>query len=155
MAEKNCKYLKIYFDGGSRGNPGPSAVGVVLYGDENEKLEELSEYIGECTNNIAEYTALNRALDMAEKYDCKKIILFTDSKLLNNQIKKIWRIKDKNILKIYLEVSEKLGKYDVVDLRLIPREKNSEADRLVNEALDKKDFTYEGESKINFGRIID
>jgi ribonuclease HI len=155
VAEKNHKYLKIYFDGGSRGNPGPSAVGVVIYGDENKKLEELSEYIGEYTNNMAEYIALSRALDMAEKYDCKKIILLTDSKLLNNQIKKIWKIKDKNILKIYLEVSEKLGKYDVVDLRFIPREQNSEADRLVNEALDKKDFTYEGESKINFGRISD
>jgi ribonuclease HI len=155
MTEKNYKYLKIYFDGGSRGNPGPSAVGAVIYNDENEKLEELSEYIGEYTNNMAEYIALNKALDMAEKYNCKKIILLTDSKLLNNQIKKVWKIKDKNILKIYLEVSEKLGKYDVVDLRLIPREQNSEADRLVNEALDKRDFTYEGESKINFGRISD
>lgn len=155
MTEKNYRYLKIYFDGGSRGNPGPSAVGAVLYSDENEKLEELSEYIGKYTNNMAEYIALKKALETAAKYKCKKIILHTDSKLLNNQIKKVWKIKDKNILEIYLEVSGELGKYDTVDLRLIPREQNTEADRLVNKALDKKDFTYDGESQIKFGKISD
>jgi ribonuclease HI len=155
MAQKTYKYLKVYFDGGSRGNPGPSAVGAVLYDSENNKVEELSEYIGEHTNNIAEYTALEKALDMAAKYKCKNIILYTDSKLLNNQIKKIWKIKDKNILEMYLKVSQKLGGYDTVDLRLVPREQNTEADRLVNNALDKKDFTYDGESRINFGRISD
>lgn len=153
MAQKTYKYLKVYFDGGSRGNPGPSAVGAVLYDSENNKVEELSEYIGEHTNNIAEYTALEKALDMAAKHKCKNIILYTDSKLLNNQIKKIWKIKDKNILEIYLKVSRKLGEYETVDLRLVPREENTEADRLVNQALDKKDFTYNGESPINFGRI--
>ena len=153
MAENTYEYLKVYFDGGSRGNPGPSAVGAVLYDDKDKKLEELSEYIGQYTNNMAEYMAFSRALDMAEKYKCKKIILHTDSKLLNNQVKKLWKIKDKNILEIYLEVSQKLGKYGLVDLRLIPREQNTEADRLANDALNKKEFTYDGESKINFGEI--
>jgi len=146
-------YLKIYFDGGSRGNPGPSAIGAVAYDENNKKIEELSTFIGRYTNNMAEYLALDGALDMAEKYHCKKIILLTDSKLLNNQIKKVWKIKDKNILKIYLKVSEKLSRYGVVDLRLVPREKNTEADRLVNRALDKKELTYEGESKISFGNV--
>ena len=153
MAKETYQYLKIYFDGGSRGNPGPSAVGAVIFDDRDNKLEELSAYIGEYTNNVAEYLALERVLDLLEKYNCKKIMLFTDSKLLNNQIKKLWKIKDKNILKIYLKVSEKLGKYDIVDLRLIPRENNVEADRLVNNALDRKELTYEGESKIRFGNI--
>jgi ribonuclease HI len=155
MAKETRKYLKIYFDGGSRGNPGPSAVGAVIFDDRDNKLEEMSAYIGEYTNNVAEYLALERVLDLLEKYNCKKIMLFTDSKLLNNQIKKLWKIKDKSILKIYLKVSEKLAKYDIVDLRLIPRENNVEADRLVNNALDKKDLTYEGESKIRFGNIDD
>ena len=155
MAKETYQYLKIYFDGGSRGNPGPSAVGAVIFDDGDNKLEEMSAYIGEYTNNVAEYLALERVLDLLEKYNCKKIMLFTDSKLLNNQIKKLWKIKDKSILKIYLKVSEKLAKYDIVDLRLIPRENNVEADRLVNNALDKKDLTYEGESKIRFGNIDD
>jgi len=155
MAGETIKYLKIYFDGGSRGNPGPSAVGAVIFDDRGNKLEEMSAYIGKYTNNIAEYMALDKVLDLAEKYNIKKIMLFTDSELLSKQIKKIWKIKDENILKVYLKVSEKLARYDLVDLRLIPREQNKEADRLVNKALDKKDLTYEGESKISFGNIDD
>ena len=153
MTEENYGYLKIYFDGGSRGNPGPSAVGAVVYDDKDKKLEELSAHIGEHTNNIAEYMALDKVLDLVKKYHCREIILFTDSKLLSNQIKKVWKIKDSGILKIYLKVSEKLSKYDIVDLRLISRKNNIEADRLVNQALDKREFTYEGESKISFGNI--
>jgi len=155
MTEENYGYLKIYFDGGSRGNPGPSAVGAVVYDDKDKKLEELSAHIGEHTNNVAEYIALDKVLDVVEKYNCRKIILFTDSKLLNNQIKKVWRIKDTSILKIYLKISKKLSKYDLVDLRLISRKQNIEADRLVNQALDKREFTYERESKISFGNIDD
>jgi len=153
MAEENYGYLKIYFDGGSRGNPGPSAVGAVVYDDKDKKLEELSAHIGEQTNNVAEYIALDKVLDLVEKYHCRKIILFTDSKLLNNQIKKVWKIKDSGILKIYLKVSEKLSKYNLVDLRLISRKNNVKADRLVNQALDKREFIYEGESKISFGNV--
>ena len=155
MAGETIKYLKIYFDGGSRGNPGPSAVGAVIFDDGDNRLAEMSVYIGKYTNNMAEYLALDRVLDLAEKYNSKKIMLFTDSKLLCNQIKKIWKIKDENILKVYLKVSGKLARYDLVDLRLILREQNKEADRLVNKALDKKDLTYEGESKISFGNIDD
>jgi len=155
MAGQNYSYLKIYFDGGSRGNPGPSAVGAVVYDDKNKKIDEVSSYIGSHTNNVAEYMALDKVLDVAEKYKCKKIILFTDSKLLHNQVKKIWKIKDKNILEIFVRVSKKLNRYGIVDLRLIPREENKEADKLVNKALDKKELTYEGESDISFGNIDD
>jgi ribonuclease HI len=155
LSTGNYPYLKIYFDGGSRGNPGPSAVGVVIYDDKDKKIEESGEFIGEYTNNIAEYSALKKALELAKKYDCKKIMLFTDSKLLNNQIQKIWKIKDPAILKMYVEISRELAGYDVVDIRLIPRSKNSEADKLVNKALDKKELTYDGESKINFGKLSD
>ncbi len=149
------KYLRIFFDGGSRGNPGPSAVGVVIYDHEDNKIGQVSEYIGKHTNNIAEYTALEKALEYIEKINAQNIIFLTDSKLVHNQMKKIWKIKDKRILAIYLRLTEKLSKYNTVDLRLIPREENIEADRLVNEALDKKEFNYSGESKINFGLIED
>jgi len=155
MAGQKYSYLKIYFDGGSRGNPGPSAVGAVVYDDKNKRIEELSSYIGSHTNNVAEYLALDKVLDAIEKYKCKNVILFTDSKLLHNQVKKIWKIKDKNILEIFLKVSKKLGRYDVVDLRLVRREENKEADKLVNRALDKKELTYEGESEISFGNVDD
>lgn len=149
------KYLKIFFDGGSRGNPGPSAVGAVIYDPEDNKIGQVSEYIGKYTNNIAEYMALEKVLEYIEKIKTQKIIFFTDSKLVHNQMKKIWKIKDKKILDIYIQLTEKLSKYDTVDLRLIPREENREADKLVNEALDRKEFNYSGESKINFGVVED
>ncbi len=153
MAEKKYTYLKIFFDGGSRGNPGPSAVGAVIYDENGKKIDELSEYIGKTTNNIAEYTALDRVLDIANKYSSEKIVLLTDSKLLYNQVKKVWKIKDKNILKIFLSISEKLGKYRTVDLRFVPREENKEADKLVNKAFEKIQVSYEGESDIKFGSV--
>lgn len=149
----NYDYLKVYFDGGSRGNPGPSAVGAVVYDGKGEKLDELSLYIGEYTNNVSEYVALDKVLSLIKEYNCKRIILYTDSKLLYNQLKKIWKIKDSRILKIYMDINRKLSKYDLVDLRLIPREENKEADRLVNLALDKEEFSYKGESKIKFGKV--
>ena len=97
--------------------------------------------------------ALDKVLDLLRNYNSRKIMLFTDSKLLYSQLKKIWKIKDNNILKIYLSINKKLSKYDLVDLRLIPREKNEEADRLVNLALDRKETSYDGESEIKFGKL--
>ncbi len=147
------EYLKIYFDGGSRGNPGPSAIGAVVYDQEDKRIGQVSEYIGKHTNNIAEYMSLEKVLEYISRFETSKIIIFTDSKLVHNQVKKIWKIKDKKILDIYLRLNKRLSAYSTVDLRLVPREENTEADRLVNEALDRKEFTYDGESEINFGDI--
>ena len=154
MADK-FKFLKIYFDGGSRGNPGPSAIGAIVYDQDDKKVGQVSEYIGKNTNNIAEYTSLEKVLEYISRFETSSIILLTDSKLVHHQVKKIWKIKDKKILDIYLKLSKRLSEYSTVDLRLIPREENTEADRLVNEALDRKEFTYDGESDVNFGVIED
>ena len=146
-------HLKIFFDGGSRGNPGPSAIGAVIYDDKGQRIGEISEYIGRYTNNVAEYMALEKVLAYTDKLGTDEIILLTDSTLVHNQMKKLWKIKDKKILEIYLRLTKKLSRYDRVDLRLIPREENREADKLVNKALDSKEFKYEGESDISFGKI--
>lgn len=149
---KKGSYLKVYFDGGSRGNPGPSAVGAVIYDESGKKLCQLSEFIGEKTNNLSEYIALDKALDLASKYDRKSILILTDSKLLYSQLKKMWKVKDSDISEIYSSVSEKLGKYELVDLRLIPRDENKEADRLVNLALDRNELES-NKVNIKFGKI--
>ncbi len=149
------EFLKIYFDGGSRGNPGPSAVGAVVYDQDDKKIGQISEYIGKHTNNIAEYMSLEKILEYISKFKTSSIILLSDSKLVHHQVKKIWKIKDKKILDIYLKLTKRLSDYSTVDFRLIPREENIEADRLVNEALDKKEFTYDGESDVNFGVVED
>ena len=147
------EYLKIYFDGGSRGNPGPSAVGIVIYDQDGNLVEEISQFIGHQTNNVAEYQALLKALETAEKYGTDKVILITDSKLVHNQVKKIWKIKDENLLKIYIAITQKLSSYKAVDLRLVPREQNQEADKLVNQALDSQEVTYQGEHQVSFGKV--
>ncbi len=149
------EFLKIYFDGGSRGNPGPSAVGAVVYDQDDKKVGQISEYIGKHTNNIAEYMSLEKILEYISQFETNRIILLTDSKLVHHQVKQIWKIKDKKILDIYLKLTKRLSDYSTVDLRLIPREENAEADKLVNEALDKKEFTYDGESDVNFGVVED
>jgi ribonuclease HI len=153
----NFEYLRIYFDGGSRGNPGPSAVGAAIYDKNSNLIDELSECIGEFTNNQAEYLALEKVLDLIKKYKIKynirKIILSTDSKLVYSQLKGIWKIKNIDILEIFKRVVKKLKDYEVVDLRLIPREDNKVADRLVNRALDKKDWLFNADSEINFGNV--
>lgn len=153
MAE--YKYLKIFFDGGSRGNPGPSAVGAVIYDDSGNKVGELSEYIGKFTNNVAEYMALEKVLEYIKDIKTDSIVLLTDSKLVYNQLRKEWKIKDKKLLEIYLKLTKMLSKYSKVDLRHVPREENREADRLVNRALDSKEFKYDGEADISFGNIDD
>jgi len=148
----NFDYMKIYFDGGSRGNPGPSAVGAVFLDKNDNVVDEISEFIGHCTNNIAEYTALDRVLDFlkkyVQKYNIRRIIINTDSKLLYNQVRKVWKIKDSEIFEIYKKIARKLKDYEVVDLRLIPREENSAADRLVNMALDH------GAGQDSFGKSL-
>jgi len=155
----NFDHLKIYFDGGSRGNPGPSAVGAVIYDKNDNLVDQMSLYIGNYTNNLAEYLALDNVLELIKKYRVKynvqRIILFTDSKLLYSQLKRIWKIKDEEILEVYKKVIKKLKDYETVDLRLITREGNKAADRLVNEALDKKSSTLLDEAEINFGIIED
>ncbi len=153
MTNDKFEFLKIYFDGGSRGNPGPSAIGAVVYDQDDKKVGQVSEYIGKHTNNIAEYISLEKVLEYISRFETSRVILLSDSKLVHHHIRKIFKIKDKKILDIYLKLTKKLSDYSTVDLRLIPREENMEADRLVNEALDRKEFTYDGEGEGNFGFI--
>ena len=154
MSEKRYELI-VYTDGGSRGNPGPSAAGFILTDTSGTQLQGKAFFLGESTNNVAEYMALEKVLEYIEKLEAPKLILLTDSTLVHNQIKKLWKIKDKKILDIYLKLSGRLSKYDTVDLRLIPREENREADKLVNKALDSKELKYDGESNISFGEIED
>ena len=108
----NFDYLKIYFDGGSRGNPGPSAIGAVIYDKNDNLVDEISEFIGDQTNNIAEYTSLEKTLELIKKYRSKynirRIVLYTDSKLLHNQLKKIWKLRDEDLKEICKRIERKI-----------------------------------------------
>jgi ribonuclease HI len=134
---KNTVYktVEIYTDGGSRGNPGQSAIGFLIYGPEKEILEQYGECIGIKTNNYAEYSAIIKALSAAEKYNPEEVIVYTDSSLACNQISGFWKIKDEEIKKMVFQISKKISNFKIFKISYIPREKNREADKLVNIAL--------------------
>lgn len=131
--EKNK--LVIYTDGGARGNPGPAAIGVVV-GD-----RKFREYIGETTNNVAEYKAvifaLKKSLELLGEKSRKTILeINLDSELIANQLKGDYRVKHENLKPLFLESINLMKNFKKVLFNLIPREENKEADKLVNQELD-------------------
>lgn len=133
--EKNK--LVIYTDGGARGNPGPAAIGIVI----NNK--GYREYIGEMTNNIAEYKAvifaLKKSLELlGEKSRDTILEINLDSELIVNQLKGDYRVRHENLKPLFLESINLMKNFKKVLLNLVPREKNKEADRLVNQELDSR-----------------
>lgn len=126
--------IKINIDGASKGNPGPSAIGIVFY-KENEIINEVSEFIGNQTNNFAEYTALIRALEISEQNGYENIEIRSDSELVVKQINKIYKVKDPDIKDLFNKVNALMEKFSSVKITHIPREENSKADKLANIAL--------------------
>ena len=132
----------IYTDGGSRGNPGQGALGVVI-ADENEKvLKEYSHYLGEVTNNQAEYEAVIFALAKAKQLKIKEIELRVDSELIGKQLLGKYKIKDSDLQPLFIKAWNLRLDYDKVDIKIIPREQNKKADKLVNRELDSKNKLF-------------
>jgi len=124
----------VNIDGASRGNPGLSAIGIII--KNNEKiLKEHSEFLGVRTNNQAEYEALKRALEICNTLD-KELTVFSDSELLVNQRNAKYKIRNQNLKMISREISNLEKNFDKIQYRRIPREKNNKADKLANMALD-------------------
>lgn len=126
---------KLYCDGASRGNPGEAGGGCLLIYD-NERVE-VSEYIGKATNNVAEYTALIRGLQEALRVGISSIEIFLDSELIVLQLKGVYRIKNKNLLPFYNQAIKLLSEFKNYEIFHIPRENNSEADKLAKLASHK------------------
>ena len=127
--------LSIFVDGGSRGNPGHSAIGVVIYDGAGTVVEEFSKYIGINTNNAAEYEALIAGLELAGKFNPKTIKIHMDSELIYNQMLGRYKVKNENMLKYFQTARQLVLGLKKVELISIPREKNTAADKLVNQAL--------------------
>lgn len=132
----------IYTDGGARGNPGPAAVGAVIVQEGGKVWKEIAEYIGETTNNEAEYRAVILALKklkaLVGKAEAKKtkVLVCADSELLVKQMNGEYKIEHANIQKFFLELWNLKIDFGSVAFRALPREQNKAADRLVNQALD-------------------
>jgi len=139
--------LFLYTDGGSRGNPGPGALGVVIK-IQNSKFKvqsqfEYSKYLGSVTNNQAEYEALIFGLRKAKgiiksRKLPKKVECFLDSELVVKQLNHQYKIKNQGIQPLFIKVWNLMLDFDKVTFRCVPREENREADRLVNKVLDSK-----------------
>ena len=142
------KKITIYTDGGSRGNPGPAAIGVVFSNEKGQAIKEYSEFLGDdLTNNEAEYEAVIFALKKFKQLFGKKIAreseteLRSDSELLVKQLNGGYKVLDSKIQQLFLTVWNLKLDFKKVKFKLIGREKNQEADRLVNEALDREGRT--------------
>ena len=132
------KKLIIHTDGGSRGNPGPAGIGAVLKNEEGDLVAEISECIGIATNNQAEYRAVVAAIEKAKQLGAEELEFILDSELVVKQLKREYKVKDKGLAPLFMKVYNAAMGFKKVFYRHVRRELNTEADRLVNKALDNQ-----------------
>src|SRR5437588_340658 len=130
--------ITIAFDGGSRGNPGPAGIGVVLRAQDGTPLVTLGRFIGRATDNVAEYRALIAALEKAKELGARKIRIRGDSELIVRQMRGEYRVKNPDLRELYDEAKHLYHQFDEAAIEHNYREKNALADRLANLAMDRK-----------------
>lgn len=128
----------IYADGGSRGNPGPSASGFVIKDTDENIVFESGKYLGITTNNQAEYNAVKIALEKAKELNAKEINVMLDSQLVVNQLNGIYRVNNRDLWPIHSYIKDLIKSFEKVNITHIRREYNKEADLMVNKILDEK-----------------
>ena len=150
-----------YLDGGSRGNPGPAAAAFVLNDASGRQLEAKAFFLGRATNNVAEYTGLVKALEAAAHIGPEQLNVFSDSELLVKQINGQYRVKSEQLRPLYQQSMSLLSRFKSWKVRHVTRDKNKQADSLVNKALDaghdidvKRKSTSPKESPIRLGVLI-
>jgi ribonuclease HI len=136
MSKKTDQTLTIYTDGGARGNPGPAGIGAVAYNEQGEVVFEISEYIGETTNNQAEYRAAVAAIEKAKEVGAKRLYFYLDSELIVKQLNGEYKIKNKGLQPLFVKIYNASLNFQKVEWRHVRRENNKEADKLVNNAID-------------------
>lgn len=134
--------ITLFADGGARGNPGPAGAGAVVYGPDGSVIAQVSKYLGTKTNNWAEYEALIEGLRHAKEHFGTPVEhtvqVFLDSELIVKQMKGEYKIKHPELKKQHAHVQELLSSFSHVSFAHVPREKNTVADQLANDAMDRK-----------------
>ena len=138
-ATRDASELKLilWTDGGARGNPGPSAAGIVIQTPEGRTLARLGRVLGRGTSNEAEYRALITGLEQALARGATEVLALTDSQLMERQIAGRYKVKAPNLRRLFERAKDLLGRFESARVRHVPREENEEADRLANRALDE------------------
>lgn len=126
----------VWTDGAARGNPGPAGAGAQLTTPEGEVVEEIAEGLGETTNNVAEYTAAIRGLERAAELGATDVVLRSDSQLLINQLSGRYRVKSEHLIPLHRRLRVLARGFERIRFEHVPRERNTEADRLANEGVD-------------------
>lgn len=137
------KKVIIYTDGASRGNPGEAGIGVVVTDDDGKKLVEVSKYLGHETNNVAEYYALIKGLQEGIELGAQEAEVFLDSELVVKQVKGEYRVKNEVLKLLFERVKRILQEYESITVKHVPREKNRDADKLANKAIDMHSLVTE------------
>ncbi|HEY4450285.1 MAG TPA: ribonuclease HI family protein [Solirubrobacteraceae bacterium] len=127
----------VHVDGGARGNPGPAAAACVISTPTGEPLGEYAELLGTATNNVAEYRALLLGLAKARELGASAVEVIGDSELIAKQVQGLYKVKHAAMRPLYLEAIQALRAFEQWSIRTVPRAQNSDADALVNAALDR------------------
>lgn len=130
--------LIINTDGGARGNPGPAAIGVVIKDESGKLIDSFGKYLGEQTNNFAEYSGVIFALEKAIELKANEIKFNLDSELVVKQLKGEYKVKNAELAKLYLKIHNLSQNLKKIEYKHVYREANQEADALVNQILDKQ-----------------
>jgi ribonuclease HI len=131
--------ITIQFDGGSRGNPGPAGIGVVLRAQDGTPVVTLGRFIGRATNNVAEYRALIAGLEKARELGAKKIVVKGDSELIIRQMTGVYKVRDANLRPLYEQAKRLYDQFEQASITHNYRESNALADRLANLAMDRRE----------------
>jgi len=132
------KCIHLYVDGASRGNPGESGIGIIIKDEDGSVIEEHYEYIGVNTNNASEYKALIFALEKVKRLNPSRLKIHSDSKIVVNQVKGMYKVKNPVLIELYWEAFNLLKNFKSWEIILIAREENKRADILANMGIEKK-----------------
>ena len=136
--EAALRSLSLYTDGASRGNPGEAGAGIVILDENGQEVLARGVYLGRCTNNVAEYSALRLGRAEALRLGCEKVRIFLDSELIVRQLQGVYRVKDEKLRPIYTEILTMLGRFKSSSVEHVPRHKNKRADELANHGIDDR-----------------
>lgn len=131
---KSPTQLFMYVDGASSGNPGPAGIGLAIYNENKDLIDKISQSIGETTNNVAEYTALIKALEYALARKVKNVRIFSDSELVVKQLNGKYLVKNKTLKILVVKVAKLIDKFTNVEIVHLPREENKLANKLARQA---------------------